>query len=801
MSTDKLPDMPRALRSVRGAARLSYEFTVLILFAATAAFTTALVLEIQASATAYIIGESHWSKGQQDAVRELYRYAGRGDRADLETARQALSIPLGDRDARLALERDVPDLAAAREGFLRGNNAPDDVDRLVWMFRYFRDMPYFSNAVDIWRGADAELLELAAIADELEQGVAAGDLGTAEAERIQDRLIALDARLRPAKLAFSETLSRGARALNFLLVALSVLAFIVFAWIALAVLRSAQRRIRQSESVHGATFHQAVVGMLEMDAAGRLLEVNDAFCRILGWNADQLRGRSIAELVHPEELDAASSDVSTWLGPTVEQRFSHHDGTTRWLRRTASEIATGGADEIRVLAIVEDVSEAHELASEVSWQATHDALTGLVNRREIERRLGCTLASRREDTCHALCFIDLDYFKLVNDTCGHAAGDRFLCEAAAVLNSHMRGEDWVGRLGGDEFAALLHDTGIEDAERSAERLCRALAESVFTSEGRSFAVTASIGIAVVNAATQSASDLLCAADRACYLAKEEGRACVRTYRDSEETIARRRTTMAWVGGIRRAIEEERVLLYAQRIQPMSGNGLSYEVLVRLSGPGGHISEPADFLPAAETYGEIATLDRRIITMTLDALAANPRHLAELDLCHINVSAQSIAQPEFRRQIAQLLDRSPVPAQKLCFEITETAAIGNIVHARAFIDEIRSRGCLVALDDFGSGLSSFAYIKNLPVDIIKIDGIFVRDLILNEIDPVLVRSICEVAHSLGKAAIAECVESVRVHARLQELGADYVQGFAIHRPCPLAELIAHFDSEARMRIAV
>jgi len=800
VSTDKLPDMPRARRYVRGATRLSYEFTVLILFAATAAFTTAFVLEIQASATAYIIGESHWSKGQQDAVRELYRYAGRGDPADLKMARQALSIPLGDRDARLALERDVPDLAAARDGFLRGNNAPGDVGRLIWMFRYFRDMPYFSTAVDIWRGTDAELAELAGIADELERS-ARSDLGAVEIERFQDRLIALDARLRPVKLAFSETLSRGARALNVLLVAMSVLAFIIFAWIAIVVLRSAQRRIRQSESVHGATFHQAVVGMLEMDSGGRLLEVNDAFCRILGWNADQLRGRNIAELVHPEDLDAASGDVSTWLGPTVEQRFSRHDGTTRWLRRTASEIATGSSDEVRVLAIVEDVSEAHELASEVSWQATHDVLTGLVNRREIERRLGCTLASRRDGTRHSLCFIDLDYFKLVNDTCGHAAGDRFLCEAASVLKSFMWGEDWVGRLGGDEFAALLHDTAIDDAERIAERLCRALAETVFICEGRSFAVTASIGIAEVNAATLNASDLLCAADRACYLVKEEGRNGVRAYRDSDETIARRRTTMAWVGGIRRAIEEERVLLYAQRIQAVSGNGLSYEVLVRLRDPSGRIYEPADFLPAAETYGEIATLDRRIITMTLNELAANPRHLAELDLCHINVSAQSIAQPEFRLQIGQLLDRSAVPAQKLCFEITETAAIGNIAHARAFIDTMRSRGALIALDDFGSGLSSFAYIKNLPVDIIKIDGIFVRDLIRNEIDPVLVRSICEVAHSLGKAAIAECVESVRVHARLEELGADYVQGFAIHRPCPLAELIAIFDAEAHMRIAV
>jgi EAL domain-containing protein (putative c-di-GMP-specific phosphodiesterase class I) len=255
--------------------------------------------------------------------------------------------------------------------------------------------------------------------------------------------------------------------------------------------------------------------------------------------------------------------------------------------------------------------------------------------------------------------------------------------------------------------------------------------------------------------------------------------------------------MEWVGEIRRAIADHRMVLYAQRIESLStagsGSDLHYEILVRLIGVDGRIYLPGVFLAAAERYDQAMAIDRLVVAMVLDKLAQHPAHLARLGLCHINVSAQSIANPEFRRYVMAQLDQSTVPADKLCFEITETAAIRNLAEARAFIDEMRGRGCVIALDDFGSGLSSFGYLKDLTVDILKIDGVFVRDMLDDRIDGALVHSICEVGHALGKRTIAEWAETDQVLARLREFGVDFAQGFAIHEPCPLAELIGQTDA--------
>jgi len=787
----------------RGGERrrpLAFGFAVLVLVAGSAALLTAMVVQANAGATGYIIGESHWSKAQQDAVASLYRYAHKGHPADLARARRALRVPLGDREARLALEREPADVDAARRGFIEGHNAPEDVDRLIWMYRHFAGAPYFRDSVRIWREAEPDIERLDALAGQMQAAWANGSPSTVVIEEFQGQLLRIDRRLRPMELAFSQSLRRGAQAMRWLLLGVAGSMFLIVAICAVTLMNWAMRRVRESEGVFGAAFHQANVGMLKMRPDGLLVEVNDAACRIFGRARESLLGRRFHGLLHPEDraLLRAGRRRIAWqeLGSRMQNRFRRGDRSTLWGRWTATTVRMGDGDA-RVFVVIEDVSEAQALATEIEYQASHDDLTGLINRREIERRLQAALDSARSTGArHSLCFIDLDQFKLVNDTCGHAAGDVLLRQLASNIASHLRSTDWLGRLGGDEFAILLCDTPLAGAERAAQKINEAVAAGGFTWGERLFCPTCSIGVVEVTADAPDIGWLLRAADTACYLAKEAGRNRIRVYQESDAALIRRVDEMEWVGEIRRAIADERLLLYAQRIAPLNGDPtLHYEILVRLVDVQGRIYQPGSFLAAAERYDQATAIDRLVVAMALEQLGNHPRHVAQLGLCHINLSAQSVANPEFRSYLATMLDRSNVPADKLCFEITETAAIGNLTEARIFIEAMRQRGACIALDDFGSGLSSFAYLKDLSVDILKIDGMFVRDMVEDRVDDALVNSISSVGRALSKPTIAEWAESEEVLARLREVGVDYAQGYAIHRPCPLAELIRESEAAA------
>ncbi|MGB0133698.1 putative bifunctional diguanylate cyclase/phosphodiesterase [Dokdonella sp.] len=796
VSTDAQDQQDRGAIPRRRSLRiLSYEIGFVIALTAIAAMLTAAMLEIQTTATAYVVGEGHWSRAQQDAAHTLYRYAADGDPAQLAQIRKSLLVPLGDRAARLAMERDPIDVDEARKGFLQGRIDSEDVDRLIRMYRYMRDAPYFRHSVAQWRLGDEGILDLQLLAGEIELAYQQGTPDPATIKAFQDRAQAVNSSLRPIETTFSESMLQGTRLLRNVLLGISVVLFLIVSWLVIVVLRSTMNRIRGSESTFRAAFHQAAVGMLRMNVDSRILEANETIGHILGRTPDRLAGMRLVELMHAEDRssvapsDSEAIDWSLHLKPS-EHRFLREDGSTCWLRWTVSMIDGDTHGKERVFALIEDVSEARRVSDEMKYQASHDALTGLINRREIERRLQRGIESARDSgEIHAFLFLDLDQFKLINDTCGHVAGDQLLRQIAGVLMLHMRGNDWMGRLGGDEFAVLLECTGQEEAVRIGQRVRRALAASTFSWEGSRFNVTCSVGIVSVDGAKLDVGHVLRAADRACYQAKEDGRNCIRVYHESDQAMSRRRDEMAWVNEIRDAISNGRFQLYGQRIETLDGaRRLNYEVLVRLVDAQGALHSPDSFLPAAERYGEAVAIDRLVVSMALDELARHPRHLIHLELCHLNISAQSIANPEFRRHVAELLDNSEVPPRKLCFELTETAAIANIAQAREFMEDMRSRGCRIALDDFGSGLSSFAYLKNLPVDILKIDGIFIRDIANNPIDPVLVRSICEMARSLGKVTVAEWVEDRRMLAQLKTLGVDQAQGHGIHEPCALADLI-------------
>lgn len=776
----------------RGMRRLPMRVAALILLSALGALLTAAILETQAGATAYIIGESHWSKAQQRAVHSLYRYASHADPADLADAREALKVPLGDRDGRLALERSPVDVRAARTGFLQGGNAPEDIGRLIWMYRLLAEAPYFRESVRYWREAEVEILHLVRLADELQQRLQHGPLEADTVRAYQRELMAVDARVRPAELAFSRSLAEGAHFMRRVLLVLSAAVFLALAVYALRVMRRTLRHVRETESEFRVAFHQSAVGMLKMDRDGRFTQANEALAQILGLPLPALRQRRLVDVLHADDLPLTPRGDIDWthMIEPGERRLLRPDGGTRWVRWTASLVAGRQSSQDQVFVLVEDVSEAHDLACEIAHQASHDELTGLINRREIARRLDHALGQARgRARRHVLCYIDLDQFKLVNDTCGHEAGDRFLCHFADTLAAQLRRDDWLGRLGGDEFAVLLHDTALEEAELAMARAHSALALAPFPWDGRSFGLHCSIGVVEMNADALDVDWLLRAADAACYVAKEEGRNRVRCYRDSDQSLSRRRRELEWVAHTQLAIAEHRLLLYAQRIVALDDTQrLQYEVLVRLRDRDGKLHAPGVFLPAMERYGQGMAVDRYVVSAVFSHFDAHPGHLTCLDLCHVNVSAQSIAEPAFLQHVTGLMDRHPGVAGKLCFEITETAVIGNLADACRFIETMRARGCCIALDDFGSGLSSFGYLKRLAVDILKIDGAFIRDLSNGEADVALVRSMSQMGQALGKVTIAEWVESEAVMQRLAEVGIRHVQGYAVHVPCPLADLI-------------
>ena len=760
---------------------------------------TVVVLELQAASTAYIAGEGHWSKAQKDAVHNLYRYVESGSPSDLAAARRDLAVPLGDRAARLALESDPPNVEAAREGFRQGGNSEADLGRLIRLYRYFSWAPYFSSAIETWRAGDEGVLELVALADEVEAAYAAGTPpDKAQISNLRERAIALNERLHPMEQAFSAQMQDGVQRLHLALILFSVAFVLLVTWAGINVLHWMQRRISESEGRFRAAFDQAVVGMLKLSLDGRVIEVNDTLARLLGTEPRMLRQQPLSALIHAADwkrLDLDRDGGLRWAAfdEPSDTRFLRADGSERWCRWTASRYACEGCPEDLVLMIVEDVSEAHALEADIVHQARHDALTGLPNRREIEQQLQFAIDRAREaGREHTFCFVDLDQFKLINDTRGHVAGDQLLCHIARMLPLGLRGSDLIGRLGGDEFAILLRDTPLAEGMEIAEKLRADLEQMPLGRDGSGFGVSVSVGVVGIDAETPSVDWLLGAGDSACYLAKDDGRNRVHLYRESDEAMTRRRNEMEWVAEIRSALDDQRLELYAQRLEVAPGSGLQYEVLVRLRGTDGRIYSPGAFLPAAERYYQGVAIDRYVIQRLFNQLEANPQHQRQLELCHVNVSGQSITQPQFRSYVVDLLQSHPHIACKLCFEITETSAVANLVEAKAFIEAVRREGCRIALDDFGSGLSSFGYLKNFDIDVLKLDQIFVRELGHNAVDEALVRLICQVGHTLGKTVVAEGAESMAAVAVLREIGVDGIQGYAIHRPCPLFELLEPVD---------
>jgi len=543
------------------------------------------------------------------------------------------------------------------------------------------------------------------------------------------------------------------------------------------------------------------VGVITTDAEGRVESLSPLAERLTGWTAGEARGRRIEQVfrlsheatVLPGEPPppALARGVSSPAG-VDESLLLSRDGWRFAIEHTMTPIRDADGRIQRIVIVFNDVSQRNFALLQLTRHASHDSLTGLLNREAFAAQVGRALRrAHAEGASFAVCHIDLDQFNLVNNTCGHAAGDTLLQWVAAMLREECRETDVLARLGGDVFGVLMGNTGAAEAQSLAENLLARLARFQFSWEDKTFPVGACIGLVPVERGDRRVAEVLAVADHACAQAKGHGGKRIHICQIEGEEYARRQQELDWVARIRSNLREGKALLFAQPIRPLSkraASGVYFEVLLRLAGDDGRPMSAASVIHAAERYGLMGTVDRWVIHNALSTLASQPREvLNRLRLCSINLSAVSLHDPTILEFIHQQLARSRVAPQRVCFELTETAAVANLPQARWLIQELLAIGCRFALDDFGSGIASYSYLKDLPVNYLKVAGGFVENIVGSALDTAMVESINQIARVLGVETIAESVSSQTAFQVVQEIGVDFAQGHWIGEPRPLQEV--------------
>ncbi|NET33370.1 MAG: EAL domain-containing protein [Cyanothece sp. SIO1E1] len=543
-------------------------------------------------------------------------------------------------------------------------------------------------------------------------------------------------------------------------------------------------------------------GVITTDASGHVTHLNPSAEQLTGWSTAEAQGRSLSEvfkLVYEVSRKPAANPVNRVLqrGEMVNSGNHHvliaRNGTEHAIDKSAAPMRDRNGQVIGTVLVFHDVTESRRLSQQLSWQARHDTLTKLANRWHFEQQLVAAIDNAKIHLQeHTLCYLDLDQFKVVNDTCGHVAGDELLRQVATLLRAQVHESDTLARLGGDEFGVLLNHCSLEKAQPLADNLRKAIQDFRFVWEDKTFSMGVSIGLVTIDTESQSLNQLLSAADAACYAAKDRGRNRIHIYQIDDMELMRQRHERHWIMRIRQALEAGRLCLYQQAIVPTTQHlhsGLKhYEILLRMVDEQGKLIPPMAFIPAAERYDLMPTIDRWVI----QTFFANCRNQnlensphSEASLYTINLSGASINDDQFLAFLIEQFALSAVPPQMICFEITETTAIANLNKAVDFMQNLKQLGCQFALDDFGSGMSSFGYLKQLPVDYLKIDGNFIRDVLDDPVDLTIVESIVKIGRVIGVKTIAEFVENQDIWMRLQNLGVDYVQGYEIAKPAPVS----------------
>ncbi len=637
---------------------------------------------------AYTYGQARWSIGENQAVEQLRGYAIDGDEATYRRFQESLAVPLGDRVARLQLQRQHPDYALARRGLLAGGNAPADITAMIVIFKLFEHLPLMAHAVTVWGAADTF------------------------AEGVQN-----NGDLLHAQFAGGHPDSQQVRAL-------------------LARVDDLHQRVVPIVEEFGAT-----IGMASRQIGQLLLVVLPLGCALL-----LLAGvsRSRAQFRRDERMSGALRDLATSL----------------------------------------------------RHQATHDSLTNLTNRAEFEVLLEIAIAERVRGEAHWwLLYFDLDQFKVINDTCGHAAGDELIQKVSWLLRTRLQPDDVLARLGGDEFGVLLPRRTRDAALALADDIRQQISGLRFQFTDRMFAVSVSLGMLALDDSVPSVGDALSGADQACYLAKDNGRNRVQIYHPDDKQVQVRHSEMQWVERLNAALDENRFAVVAQEIRAVGARlehggplpAQRFEMLLRMTGPAGELIAPMAFIPAAERYGLMPRVDRWVIARVCRELAQLRSRGEPVPTCMVNLSGTSVCDPRLADFIAECLSQSSLGAVHLGFELTETAAVANLTQASQLMTRLRAMGCPIALDDFGSGMSSFAYLRNLPIDYLKIDGSFIRRIDTDPIDFAMVETIHRIGGIMGMQTVAESVENEDVLAALALIGVDFAQGFHIRRPVPLEQL--------------
>jgi len=551
-------------------------------------------------------------------------------------------------------------------------------------------------------------------------------------------------------------------------------------------------------SVHLFALDSLAEAIIATDTEARISYMNAAAEQLTGAEAGAALGKALEDIIGLVDetdrrllSDPVKQALTTGSPVNLSRRallLSKASGNERSIELSASPIRNADRQVTGAVVLLHDVTELRGLARQMSYQATHDALTGLVNRREFERRLQEAVDSgHRGDGQHVLCYLDLDRFKVVNDTSGHLAGDSMLREVAKLLRDAVRDSDTVARLGGDEFGMLLIGCPLEKARQIADDVCRAVADYRFVWKDKLFNIGTSVGLVEVSRESGTLEELMAAADSACYVAKKQGSGRVAVYSARDEALARHTGEIQWLQRLQTALKENRFQLYHQPIVPAFGEvggGPAMEVLVRLQDENGQEVPPSEFVRAAERYRLMGLVDRWVVQTTLAALGRGAIPVPSTRSVAINISGQTLGDMQFLEFVVECLDSTGVAPAQVCFEITESAVVANMDHARRFVGVLHGMGCQFALDDFGSGVGSFSNLKNLPMDYLKIDGSFMRNLARDSVNQAMVTAMIKLARTLNFKVIAEQVEDATALDAARRIGVDYVQGYAIGKPVPL-----------------
>lgn len=753
----------------------------------------------------YIGGESTWSKSQKDAVISLIRYAETGDERDYRLYEFAIDKPYRLGLARTALQRKPPDRETARRAIIAVGIDPTDAAAAAWVLPELSWVAKINYALQAWEQADGELATFREVAQELHTLISGGRRNDPRVKELERQVWDINERVSGLPDRFSKAFSDEFRSsVELLLVgyfsASIFLMYLALVWARRAALQrlSIQYALDRSEAFAEAALSSVAEAVITVGLTKNVDFINNAAEKLLGYSASACVGApvsSVLMLIDKETGQAVDIVDEFWARNerTPIKREVHllrRDRSKIVVQTTISEMGDRVHGHIGYVLILRNMTREQQFLESLAWQATHDVLTGLVNRVEFERRLEAALAeaSGNDAADSMLLLLDLDRFKEINDTCGHAAGDAMLREVTQRFQSCLDSEDVLARLGGDEFGVLLpHGASSWPSKNKAERLRRSLDGFEFIWEGERFTVSVSIGVLELSHAPRNLEMAVKLADIACYIAKERGRNRIQLADPSDLQQARHVGDVQWSRRIKSALETDGFRLYVQPIVhvcSMADAPKRAELLLRMKDDAGHDIAPAAFLPAAERYGLMGLIDRWVVSTVFRKLSALP--VREYHEYNVNLSGASVSDERFLEfVIAELLACGLQPSI-ICFEITETTAVKNLELASRFMSELRAIGCRFALDDFGAGMSSFRYLRHLPIDYLKIDGEFVANMTTDRISYGVVGAINEVAHSMRCRTIAEHVESEAELNMLCDLGIDFYQGYWFAKPSPWSE---------------